>query len=450
MSRLQNVKQAVRPALKARLMLSSPPGAGKTRSALIVATVFADGGPILVIDTEKESALTYADDFEFQHLAWQPPYDPRELTQILKEASTEYAVIVADSASHFWRGTGGTLDIAGGKYTGWKAARPAQEDLVDAILDSRTHVILCGRSKIEHVQEFNDKTGKFEVHKLGLAVQQDDTLEYELNIAAELDMEHRLVVSKSRCITVPVGATFQPGHAEDFAHIYIEWLTGGEPAASQTVVDRLVARMNALGAEQRAAVKQEFVARFGRPEHLRESQVVAAVELVADWEATPDTTPPDDGGGAPPPDGGDDLPDGGGPPYADPGEGEGVVDPVRAEPSPTPEPDQQSDQAISVRDVAILAQKVFRADYDATERGDKTHAVDRLRHALAWTVTKGAMVTSKDLTPMDLHRVWAWLCRLESGVDTYTADAAGVTFRAGSTGRKITVAFADLERTEAA
>ena len=58
MSRLDLVQDAVRPALKARLMLSGPPGAGKTRTGLIMATEIAQGAPILGIDTENAEMLT--------------------------------------------------------------------------------------------------------------------------------------------------------------------------------------------------------------------------------------------------------------------------------------------------------------------------------------------------------------------------------------------------------
>ena len=134
-------------------MVSGPTGAGKTWTALKIAEVLAEGGKILVIDTEKESALTYADTFTFVHLPWLPPFEPRELARTMAEAGHEYAVVIVDSTSHFWRKEGGTLDIAGGKFTGWKDARPAQEDLVQALLDCHAHVILCARSKMEHVQE---------------------------------------------------------------------------------------------------------------------------------------------------------------------------------------------------------------------------------------------------------------------------------------------------------
>lgn len=294
MSRLANARPAVRPALKARMMLAGPAGSGKTRSALIVAAVLADGGRVLVIDTEKDSALTYADDFEFDHLPWQPPFDPRELAKTLPDAGDGYDVVVIDSASHFWRGQGGTLDIAGGKFTGWGVARPAQEDMVQAILDCRAHVIICGRAKMDHVQE-QDERGRHVVRKLGMATIQDDTLEYELNVACELDMEHRLTVSKSRASSVPVGREFPPGHAEDFARVYADWLTAGEAVADPEQIDALKAKINALGEEQRKACKQEFMARFGSPEHLPAFRLDEASEFVGTFETdeAPDDPQPE-------------------------------------------------------------------------------------------------------------------------------------------------------------
>lgn len=282
MSRLVHARPAVRPALKARALLSGPPGAGKTRSALIVATLLADGGQILVIDTEKESALTYADDFDFAHLPWDPPYSPRDLADTISEAGDTYAVIVVDSLTHFWRGDGGTLDIAGGKFTGWKDARPAQLDMVEALLRCQGHFIGCARSKVEHVQEVEN--GRHVVRKLGMAVVQDDDLEYELNVALELDMDHSMTVSKSRTTAVPVGRSFKSGHAEDFAVLYRDWLRGGEPPATREVIEDLVARMNALPELERVAVKQEFVASLGKPMSLAEAKVPEAERLIAEWE----------------------------------------------------------------------------------------------------------------------------------------------------------------------
>lgn len=284
-SRLNLAAPAIRPALKGRLLLAAPSGAGKTKTGLIIATVLAadDDGSIVVIDTEKESALTYADDFDFKHIPWRPPYDVAELAETIADAGRTFSVVMVDSMSHFWRKAGGTLDVAGGKFGGWKKARPLQEDLVDAILACDAHVILCARSKQAHVQE-EDERGRQVVKKLGMAAQQDDDLEYEMNIGCEIDMEHTIAVSKSRCDAVPVGRQFTAGHAGELAELYRDWLKVGEPPASQAAVDALTARIGVLPDAARKACKGEFMATLGRPELLREARLSEAEALVARFE----------------------------------------------------------------------------------------------------------------------------------------------------------------------
>lgn len=284
MSRLSLAAPAARPMLPARMMLSGPPGSGKTRTSLIVASVLADGGDVLLVDTERESALTYADDFGFHHLGWNPPYDPRELADTLHAAGEKYAVVIVDSLSHFWRKQGGTLDIAEGKFSGWKVARPAQEDMIDAILGTRSHVIVSVRAKVEYTQA-QDERGRQVVTKVGMAPQQDDTLEYEVNLAAELDIEHRLTIAKSRTVPLPVGKVFAPGHAETFATIYRDWLRGGEPLPARDVVDGFIGRLNALPGDLRKEAKAEWLAALGKPETLRAAQVEQAETLVAAYES---------------------------------------------------------------------------------------------------------------------------------------------------------------------
>ena len=197
-----------------------------------------DDLPILGIDTEKESMLTYADDFDFAHLPWASPYSPRELAETLVEASGTYGVIIVDSLSHFWRAEGGTLDIANGKYTGWKDARPAQEELVEAITGCATHVIVTVRSKIGYVQE--EENGKYTVRKIGMAAQQDDNLEFEMNVAVDLSIDHTATISKTRTTVLPVGRAFRAGHAAELAAIYKEWLAGGEPPATKDQVSEII------------------------------------------------------------------------------------------------------------------------------------------------------------------------------------------------------------------
>ena len=297
-SRLGLARPAIRPAMNARVMLSGPPGAGKTWTSLAIAETISPPGPrvenashgILVIDTEKESALTFADEFLdddgraiFRHLPWAAPFDPRELVDTLDDASGKFWTIIIDSGTHFWRGTGGTLDIANGRYTGWKEARPIQVDLVEAILRCDAHVIFCAREKISYSQTKNESTGKHEVEKIGLEIQQDSDLEYEMNVAISIDMSHTMQVSKSRTAAVPVGTTFHPGHAADFAVTYRDWLAAGEPVAGRAQTEGLIDALNRIDTEaDRVKAKRAFLDRFGRPEFLLESRMKEAAGWVAD------------------------------------------------------------------------------------------------------------------------------------------------------------------------
>lgn len=346
-SRLTLARAAIRPEMKGRVMLSGPAGAGKTYTSLVIATTLVGPqGRILVIDTEKESALTYADVFEFSQLPWNPPFDPTALSLTLKEAAADFDCIVVDSFSHFWRKQGGVLDIAGDNVRGWKAARPIQENLVETILDVDAHVIVCCRSKMEHLIQDNGRGG-ISVTKAGIKAQQDDDLEYEVNVALEIDMPHVLHIVKSRTNAVPVGAQFLAGLAGEFAQQYREWLAGGEAVADKADTDALREAIRSIeddGLRSRAI--GGFLDVFGRPEFLLVSRLPEAQQWVADVVAgtlpvdrAEDATPPEDRPGGdekPPPD--DPTPPQSPPRRSDPGEASG-------DQAPPPEPDSIQHQA---------------------------------------------------------------------------------------------------------
>lgn len=285
-SRLNLANAAIRPRMRGRVMLSGPSGAGKTWTSLVIASTLHDeqedpGKRTLVIDTEKESALTFADVFEFDHIRWKAPFDPRQLVDTLLDPALAdiYDVVIVDSFTHFWRGSGGTLDIANGKYTGWADARPAQVDVVEAILECPAHTLVCVREKQAHEQV--QENGKWVVKKLGLAPIQDDDFEYEVNVSLNLDMKHTLQVAKSRTNAVPVGTQFHAGHAADFAVTYRDWLAAGEPVASQKETAALIDTLNTIDdVAERTKAKRVFLECFGRPEFLLESKLEEAAVWV--------------------------------------------------------------------------------------------------------------------------------------------------------------------------
>lgn len=69
MARIDLIRDAERPKMNARALFQGPQGSGKTWTMLSVARHLTKGteGRILVMDTERESALTYADVFSFKH-----------------------------------------------------------------------------------------------------------------------------------------------------------------------------------------------------------------------------------------------------------------------------------------------------------------------------------------------------------------------------------------------
>lgn len=291
-SRAGLIRPAVRPAMPARLMISAPSGAGKTWTALGIArTLVGDTGRIVLIDTETDSALTYADEHVFEHLAWEPPYDPRELAATIHDLSTGTDVcIVIDSMSHFWQGDGGTLDIADGRFGGWKVATPAQDEMVMAILRSRSHMICCAREKQAYAVTESVKDGRTKqtVEKLGMAPIQREGLDYEFNVAVSMDMSHTISVNKTRCRRL-AGRIFKPNHQDELADIYADWLAGGHAMPEKDVLDDFRARVVALPKMDGCDVRTPFLAlfkdRFGTTEQLLLEDMDEATVLLVEHEA---------------------------------------------------------------------------------------------------------------------------------------------------------------------
>lgn len=230
------IKQAVRKGNKARVSLSGPSGSGKTTKALIIARVLAgDNGKILGIDTEHGSMSLYSDAHKFDVVEWTPPFDPRELAQAIKEQDGKYDALIPDSLSHFWMGEGGTLAVVdaaaerskGNKFAGWKEGTPAQNDLIEAIVRCEAHIVATMRSKTEYVQE-KDEKGRTVIRKVGMAPIQRDGMEFEFDVVAELNSEHDLVVTKSRCPLL-ADKIFKGNKVVEFATVLKGWLDGAQP-----------------------------------------------------------------------------------------------------------------------------------------------------------------------------------------------------------------------------
>lgn len=232
-------KKAAKTQSRLRLALVGPSGSGKTYSALAIATGL--GGRIAVIDTERGSASKYADEFTFDALEMEL-FSPRQYVQAINAAAAEgYDVLVIDSLSHAWMGKGGALEMVDNatarsnsrnSYVAWREVTPEHNALVDAIVQSKCHVIATMRSKTEYVLEQDDK-GRMTPRKVGLAPIQRDGLEYEFDVVADMDLSNRMIVSKSRCKALSGQVINKPG--ADVAETLRRWLSDGAPQAEPKI-----------------------------------------------------------------------------------------------------------------------------------------------------------------------------------------------------------------------
>ena len=224
---------------KARLAITGPAKAGKTRTALSIAKYL--GKTVAVIDTERGSASKYAgDDFapEFD-TAELRTFSPAEYRKAMREASA-YDVLVIDSLSHAWMGEGGILDQKDrstnkSSFDAWRTLTPQHNELVDALLGFPGHLIVTMRVKTEYVLE-TDSRGKQVPRRVGLAPVQRDGIEYEFDVLAEMDHDHSLHVPSSRCSDLD-GVTIRRPTGEEIARTLLAWLDDG--AAPLTTEERL-------------------------------------------------------------------------------------------------------------------------------------------------------------------------------------------------------------------
>ena len=226
------IHRATKRRAKLRLGMSGPAGSGKTYSALMIASGL--GGRIGMIDTEHGSGDLYADLLPegYDVLTLTPPFTPGryvEAIHALEQAGCD--VIIVDSLSHAWAGEGGSLDRqgkiadkSGNSWQAWRQVTPEHNALVEALLQSPSHIIATMRAKTEYVQEKDERTGKNVVRKVGLAPVMRDGIEYEFTVFLEIDMQHQAFVGKDRTRLLD-GTIFKP--SRDTGEQLLGWLNAG-------------------------------------------------------------------------------------------------------------------------------------------------------------------------------------------------------------------------------
>ncbi|WP_271407323.1 AAA family ATPase [Tenacibaculum soleae] len=197
------LKQSKRTNVKLRLGISGASGFGKTHSALLLAYgMTQDWSKIAVIDTENSSASLYSDLGNFNVVDLQAPYSPERYIEAIKLCEdSEMEVIIIDSMSHEWNGTGGCLQIhekLGARWQDWAVVTPRHQNFINRILQSSCHVITTTRRKVDYSLDIGNN-GRTKVIKHGTKEITREGFEYELTVNFELvNDKHLAKASKDR------------------------------------------------------------------------------------------------------------------------------------------------------------------------------------------------------------------------------------------------------------
>lgn len=271
------------------MAIDGPTGSGKTWTSLEVAReLVGPDGTILLIDTERGSSGLYADVYRFDIVEFEPPFDPRHLVTAINQFHNDYDCIIVDSLTHFWQGEGGTRDIVdkasdkfgGNKFAGWKEGTPAQNEMVDALVNAACHIITTMRSKMEYVLG-DDKT----VTKIGMAPEQRGGIEYEFTVVGDMDLSHNMTISKSRCDAI-ADTMYRMGHTVEVATTLRKWLESNEALATleqrQAIPNALEPIVGDGWKSVRVGIKRDFADKFGAIDNLTSEEADAALAWITE------------------------------------------------------------------------------------------------------------------------------------------------------------------------
>jgi len=205
---------------KLSVALFGPPGAGKTYTALAVASRCARR--IAVVDTDHGASAWYHAAFPHDTACLAPPYAPERFLTLLQEAvQAGYDALIFDSLSAEWDEPGGCLDLireiaakdpAHNTWAAWKAVAPRHDALFHALNAAPITVFATFRQKepTELVkQPGHDGRPRSQVLRRDPIPVTRRTADfgYAFDLVLRLDAQHHGTAVKSRLPWWPVGTT---------------------------------------------------------------------------------------------------------------------------------------------------------------------------------------------------------------------------------------------------
>lgn len=198
-------RKAERKKAKIRIGVFGPSGSGKTEGALRIAHGIAPWEKIAIIDSENGSADLYSHLGAFNVVGLMPPFSPESYIAAIKSCEENgMDVIIIDSMTHEWEGTGGLKEIVDqltvvmkdGRLA-WNKAGLRHNKFMDTILQSPCHMIITARSKQEMAM-VEGANGRKHSEKIGMKTVTREGLDYEMTVAFDIDILHYATCTKDR------------------------------------------------------------------------------------------------------------------------------------------------------------------------------------------------------------------------------------------------------------
>lgn len=123
-----------------------------------------------------------------------------DLVQAVKETEESGAVLLIDSISHFWRGLCDEYATRRGRKRGlefsdWAWLKSEWGKFTDVFVNSRCHIIMCGRAGFEY-DFFEGEDGKKNLEKTGIKMKAETETGYEPSILVLMEKHQALLDDK--------------------------------------------------------------------------------------------------------------------------------------------------------------------------------------------------------------------------------------------------------------
>jgi hypothetical protein len=236
------IRKAARESARLVIGISGVSGSGKTFTALQMALGLAggDASKVGLLDTENRRGSLYSDCLK---RAVKPtnepfligdlfaPFSPQRYIDAIEEfQKAGVKVLVIDSISHEWEGSGGCEEIANAgnpKVPRWNTAKSEHKRFMNKLLQSDMHIIACirAREKVKLIK----RDGKTEFESQGVQPIQEKNFAFE--VTASLMMwnsgkEHELLKCPDELAHLFTGS----GYINDtHGAAILEWVQGGAP-----------------------------------------------------------------------------------------------------------------------------------------------------------------------------------------------------------------------------